>query len=65
MAAVVLFLSTMSGQYHYLKRASENRETYQKLDSYLEAIPEESSVTASGYFTPKLSQRRGALLLSE
>lgn len=58
MAAVVLFLSTMSGQYHYLKRASENRETYQKLDSYLESIPEEASVTASGYFTPKLSQRR-------
>lgn len=57
-ATTVLFLSTMSNQTFYLQRAIENQEVNQKLDSYLESIPEDASVTASGYFTPKLSKRR-------
>lgn len=57
-ASVLLFVSTMSGHTGYLQRAINNRDTIAKMDAYLEEIPEDASVTATGFLVPKLSQRK-------
>lgn len=58
MASVLLFVSTMSGRVYYLKKAVNDRETFARMDAYLEEIPEDASVTATGFLVPKLSQRK-------
>ena len=58
MASVLLFVSTMSGHIGYLNRATSDRGDFQKMDAYLAEIPEEASVTATGFLVPKLSQRK-------
>lgn len=52
--------SMMGGRLSIIEDYRRNWERNQTLNTYLEQIPEEASVTTSGYFMPKLSQRREA-----
>ncbi len=56
-ASAVLFLTNVGGHSGYLSSYLANWEQNQKLDAYLEAIPEEATVQATGYLVPKLSGR--------
>lgn len=57
-AALMLTTSTMAGKLGTMRHFFEHREENQKLEAVLETVPEEASVTASGFFVPALSQRR-------
>lgn len=55
-ASCMLSISTMSGysdNFSYIRDHAQ----YRQLDAYLEMVPEEATVQASGFFVPALSQR--------
>ncbi len=56
-ASAVFFLVNVGGYTDNLRSFIANREQNQKLNAYLEAIPEDASVQATGYLVPKLSNR--------
>lgn len=57
-ASFMTTASTMTGKLGMIDTFAVNYEEYQTLDYYIKQIPEDASVRASGYFVPKLSQRR-------
>lgn len=54
-ASILLFISNIGGYMDNISRYYNNKSQIQQLNTYLEAIPENASVQASGYFVPKLS----------
>ena len=56
-AAAVLFFVSVGGYTNNIETYLKNREQNQRMDQYLETIPEDASVQATGYLVPKLSGR--------
>lgn len=57
-SSVLMFSMLLVPQYALYRNSYEvNKDTFQKLDSVLDEIPEDSSVTASRYLTVRLTQR--------
>ncbi len=57
-ASVLLFISQIGIYADNITNYIRNHEKYSRISQALEAIPEDASVRASGYFVPKLSSRK-------
>lgn len=56
-AATIMFVFSVGVYADNVSRYVKNYKECQKLDAYLEAIPEDADVQATGYMVPKLSNR--------
>jgi len=56
-ASMVMFVTVLYGYTDNIKTYIDGTETREQLNQILDAIPEDASVQASGFFVPRLSQR--------
>ncbi|MDD2362707.1 MAG: DUF2079 domain-containing protein [Oscillospiraceae bacterium] len=57
-ASVILFISQLGGYTDNISNYINKRSNLKQINMALEAVPEDASVRASGYFVPKLSSRK-------
>lgn len=57
-ASVIMFISQVGGYTNNIQNYINNREKFAEITRALNAIPQDASVRASGYFVPRLAARR-------
>ncbi|MDD4546641.1 MAG: DUF2079 domain-containing protein [Oscillospiraceae bacterium] len=57
-ASVILFISQLGGYTDNIKTYINKHDNIKQINMALEAIPEDATVRASGFFVPKLSSRK-------